>query len=387
MNGRLTRMRRFFSAVGIAAILCLIAAMAGCREEDAGSPAGTAHREARAEALLATLVDAAEPGAAVLVIENGRAVFERGYGVAELRDRRPIDARTNFRLASVSKQFTAAAVMLLVRDGRLSYESRLTDIFPDFSEYGREISVRNLLQHTSGMPDYEDLMPPSAEPESSDPVQIKDDQVLDLLKRTRAPLFPPGTSWKYSNSGYVVLGLIVGKVSGKPFEEFLAERIFAPLKMSGTVAHVRGKNTVSERAYGHGRAQGRWRETDQSPTSATMGDGGIYSSLSDLGRWDDALKRETLFSADEMRSALEPVQVAGTRPVEPDGTPASYGFGWFLNPWKGHTRMWHYGETRGFRTAIERFPREGITVVVLANRSDLDAAELALRTAEIFLRD
>jgi CubicO group peptidase (beta-lactamase class C family) len=373
--------------IGRAAVcLCAIVCLCGCARRDASSPQGDPKAE-RVDAFMSELTSPGEPGAAVLVVENGRVAFERGYGVAELRTGRPIDARTNFRLASVSKQFTAVAIMLLVRDGRLSYESRLTGIFPDFPDFGREITVKNLLQHTSGLPDYEDLMAPIPEPESVDPVQIKDDEVLDLLNRTRAPLFPPGTAWKYSNSGYVVLGLIAEKISGAPFDIFLAERIFAPLKMGGTVAYVRGKNTVSERAYGHGRAQGRWRETDQSPTSATLGDGGIYSSLSDLVRWDDSLNRRTLLGEEDMRTALEPVQVPGAQPVEPDGTPASYGFGWFLNPWKGHTRMWHYGETRGFRTAIHRFPDAGITVVVLANRSDLDAGSLALRTAEVYLRD
>lgn len=386
MNGRLARSRRIPAIVRAAACFCLIAGLAGCGNKRA-APAGAGGRDERTEALFTQAVSGGGPGVAVLVVKNRQVVFERGYGVAELRTGRPIDARTNFRLASVSKQFTAAAVMILVRDGRLGYESRLTEILPDFPEFGREITLRNLLQHTSGLPDYEDLMPPSAEPESSDPVQIKDDEVLDLLKGTRAPLFPPGTSWKYSNSGYVVLGLIVAKISGTPFDEFLAERIFTPLKMGGTVAYVRGKNSVSDRAFGHGRAQGRWRETDQSPTSATLGDGGIYSSLADLVRWDEALNKETLLAGAEMRFALEPAQVPGARPVEPDGTPASYGFGWFLNPWKGHARMWHYGETRGFRTAIHRFPDAGITVVVLANRSDLDAATIALRAAEIYLPD
>ena len=202
-------------------------------------------------------------------------------------------------------------------------------------------------------------MMPAPEPAAGEPVQISDAEVLDSPKTSRTPPLPPGTQWKYSNSGYVVLGLIVAKISGTPFDEFLAERIFAPLKMGGTVAYIRGKNAVSNRAFGHGRTQGGWRETDQSSTSATLGDGGIYSSLADLARWDDALKRGILLSAAEMRSALEPVDVAGVGPVEPDGTPASYGFGWFLNPWKGRARMWHYGETRGFRTAIQRFSRRG----------------------------
>jgi CubicO group peptidase (beta-lactamase class C family) len=370
------------AGVSIFAIACLC----GCAPRDERL-AQADPRTGRVEAFMTELVSPGEPGAAVLVVEGGRTVFERGYGISDLRGGRPIGPRTNFRLASVSKQFTAAAVMLLVHDGRLHYDDRLTDVFPDFPDYGREITLRHLLQHTSGLPDYEDLMPPEAEPGSGDPVQIKDNEVLELLERAKAPLFPPGTSWKYSNSGYVVLGLIVEKTSGLPFDEFLGRRIFAPLKMDRTVAYVRGKNEIADRSYGHSRVEGRWIETDQSPTSATLGDGGIYSSLEDTSKWDEALRLGTLLDAADMREALTPARVNGPPHLESDGTPTAYGFGWFLNPWRGHPRMWHYGETQGFRTSIQRFPEDKLTVIVLANRSDVDAAALALRTAQIYLSD
>jgi CubicO group peptidase (beta-lactamase class C family) len=336
------------------------------------------------DAIFAGLTSPGEPGAAVLVRKDGRTVFERGYGVTDFRTERPIDGRTNFRLASVTKQFTAAALMLLVRDGKLRYEDRLTDIFRDFPAYGRAVTIRHLLNHTSGLPDYEDLMPP---PDPSQPVeenQIADAGVLDLLEKKAAGGFPAGTRWAYSNSGYVVLGLIVAKVSGRPFPEFLSDRIFLPLGMTDTLAYVRGRGEVRRRAYGHTKDAGGWRETDQSPTSATLGDGGVYSSLEDLAKWDDALRLQTLLSESEMRPALEPVSVPEGSPVGPDGAPAVYGFGWFLDPWKGRPRMWHYGETVGFRTAIQRFTRDGLTVVVLANRADFDAAGLALRAAETY---
>jgi CubicO group peptidase (beta-lactamase class C family) len=183
----------------------------------------------------------------------------------------------------------------------------------------------------------------------------------------------------------VVLGLIIEKVSGQPFAEFLCHRIFAPLKMAGTVAYERGKNEVSNRAYGHTKEGDRWNETDQSPTSATLGDGGIYSSLSDLAKWDEALRQHTLLSESEMRPALTPVRVPDGQPTEPNGAPADYGFGWFLNPWRGHARMWHYGETAGFRTAIQRFVDDGLTVIVLCNRADIDAGALALKASEFYL--
>ena len=348
-------------------------------------PAGAGNEAQQVEALFAGLVSDQEPGAAVLIVKDGRVVLEHGYGVMDLRTRHRIDAWTNFRLASVTKQFTAMAVMLLGRDGKLRYGDSLTDIFPDFPEYGRAITIRHLLYHTSGLPDYEDLMPPADPTLPMEQVQIKDAGVLDLLKRQKAGKFAPGTRWAYSNSGYVMLGLVVEKASGRAFAEFLRGRIFAPLKMTGTVAHESGNNDVPDRAYGHTMEDGRWRETDQSPTSATLGDGGVYSSLSDLLKWDEALRRHTLLSELEMRPALTPVRVSEGEPTEPDGTPAEYGFGWFLNPWNGHARMWHYGETAGFRTAIQRFTDDGLTVIVLCNRADLDARALAVQAAGLYL--
>jgi CubicO group peptidase (beta-lactamase class C family) len=207
------------------------------------------------------------------------------------------------------------------------------------------------------------------------------------LKKQNSGKFAPGAKWAYSNSGYVLLGLVVEKISGRTFAEFLEERIFLPLKMTNTLAYEQGTGEVPNRAYGHTKEGGFWRETDQSPTSATLGDGGVYSSLEDLLKWENALRRHTLLSESEMRPALTPVRVPEEPPTEPDGTPADYGFGWFLNPWKGHTRMWHYGETVGFRTAIQRFVDDGLTVIVLCNRTDLDAGGLALKTAAFFLED
>jgi CubicO group peptidase (beta-lactamase class C family) len=274
------------------------------------------------------------PGAAVLVLRNGHKEFEKAYGVSDLRTLRRIDPATNFRLASCSKQFTAMAIMLLVQDGKLHYEDRLTDIFPDFPEYGHVITIRNLLNHTSGLLDYEDLM---AQPDPNIPSdqipQIQDEEVLQLLKHKKTTKFIPGTKWEYSNSGYVVLSTIVAKVSGKPFPAFLQERIFTPLGMMNTVAYVKGKNEIPNRSYGHTKEKGTWHQTDQSPTSATLGDGGIYSSLNDLAKWDQALREYKLLSEVEMKPALTPVQAAGGA-KEPDGKPAEYGFGWFINPTK-----------------------------------------------------
>jgi len=146
---------------------------------------------------------------------------------------------------------------------------------------------------------------------------------------------------------------------------------------------------VPARAYGHTNDAGVWLETDQSPTSATLGDGGIYTSIQDLAKWDDALRNHTLLSANEMVPAITPVMLPGsTQPVPraEDGKPSPYGFGWYLDPYDGHNRMWHSGGTIGFRTMIERFPDDNLTIIVLCNRTDLDPGALSLKVADLFLK-
>ena len=338
------------------------------------------------------------PGLAALVRQNGKTIFERGYGVRDLRSRSAIDAHTNFRLASFTKQFTAMAIVLLVHDGKLRYDEGLGEVFPDFPAYGKYITIRHLLNHTSGLPDYEDLMEMAEKtngPLWSPEKQIQDAEVLELLKQEKSGKFAPGTSWSYSNSGYVVLGLIVGKAWGKPYGEFLRERIFVPLKMNHTIVYQKGKNEVVNRALGHSRENDGLKETDQSSTSATLGDGGIYSNLEDLAKWDDALRNHTLLGEKEIQPALTPVKLNdGSEPrwpTEPNddnlhpGKPVSYGFGWFLDPYNGRQRMWHTGSTMGFRTVIQRYLADNLTVIILANRTDLDPEKLSLQSADLFL--
>ena len=340
----------------------------------------------RLDSIFNYLIAANEPGAAVLVIKNGKPLVQRSYGVIDINSKYRIDSQTNFRLASLTKQFTAMAVILLVHDGKLHYEDYLSDIFPDFPAYGKTITIRNLLNHTSSLIDYEDLMAKPYGGTLPDTVaQIKDAGVLALLKQEKTTNFPPGQHWSYSNSGYAVLAMIVEKLSGKTYGEFLYDRIFAPLGMNQTIAYEKGKNEVRNRAYGYSKENSAWKQTDQSPTSAVLGDGGIYSSLEDLAKWDHALEHHRLLSAAEMQPALTPVQVPDRSVVGPDNKPAEYGFGWFLDSYKSHKRMWHYGETVGFRTAIERFPEERLTVVVLCNRSDIAAQDVALEVADLFL--
>jgi len=343
-------------------------------------------------AIFAGVASAQEPGFAVLVRQNGQTLFEREYGMRDLRSGLPIDAHTNFRLASFTKQFTAMAIMLLVHDGKLHYDDHLTDIFPEFPAYGRTITVRNLLNHTSGLVAYEDLMDKKYAGKSWEEIpQITDAEVLALAEQQTGTKFSPGTHWEYSNGGYCILGTIIARVSGMSYPNFLRSRIFAPLKMDHTVAHVAGKDTVSDRAYGYTHDAGVWLETDQSPTSATLGDGGIYTSLDDLAKWDDALRNHTLLSAAEFQPAITPQNSDAVLVENPDDPskssgkkPAPYGFGWFLDTYRGHARMWHTGSSIGFHTVIERFTENNLTIIILANRTDVDLAALALRTADLY---
>jgi CubicO group peptidase (beta-lactamase class C family) len=359
-------------------------------------PPRATEREVIPAALLQGLVADGEPGLAVLVRSNGRTLFERGYGVRDLGSHKSIDARTGFRLASVTKQMTAMAVMLLVREGKLRYEDTLSATLPGFPAYGGRITVRHLLTHTSGLPDYEQLMEKAERGEAplwTPERQIRDDEVLDLLRKETQGVFAPGTSWAYSNSGYVVLGLIAARAAGQPFADVLRDRIFAPLGMTRTLAYEKGRRDVPDRAYGHTRDGNGFRQTDQSSTSATLGDGGVYSCLEDLAKWDEALRTNALLSEAETTPALTPVRLAdGSAPRWPPGEqggdnllpgrPVAYGFGWFLDAWRGRKRAWHHGETMGFRSVVERFPADGLTVIVLANRGDLDLQVLALEIAE-----
>jgi CubicO group peptidase (beta-lactamase class C family) len=346
----------------------------------------------------ATAIAAPHPGCVERVIQAGTVVVDRSDGVRRLDARQPLDGSTRFRLASLSKQFTAAAILSLVEQGRLSLDDSLADRLPGLPSYTRTITVRHLLTHTAGLPDYEALMesPRYGRGRHYSPVQqISDREVLALLARTTEPDFVAGTRWAYSNSGYVVLGLLVEQVAGTSLAQYLQAQVFRPAGMTATQLHVPHADTVRARAYGHAvDSAGRFRLSDQSATSATGGDGGIYSTVDDLTRWLAALERGDAVPT-HFPAAFTPVTLADggatTWPTVPDednldpGGPVSYGFGWFLDPAFGQPRRWHFGTTEGFRTAIEWFPRARVGSIVLCNRMDVDAKARALANARPYL--
>lgn len=309
------------------------------------------------DALMAEYAKPGMPGASVLVIRDGRVAYMKGYGLADVEKGSPVTGETDFRLASLSKQFTATAVMLLVADGRLRYDDSVAKLVPGLPAYARDVTIRQLLNHTGGLPDYEDFVP------DSQTRQVHDDEIPALIAHASGTKFSPGTQYSYSNSGYVLLGLVVERASGKRFGDFLQERIFRPLGMTGTLAHEESRATVvPRRAFGYTVKAGTIRRTDQSNTSATLGDGGIYTSASDLAKWDRAIERHALVSADAQRLAWTP-------PALPGGANTQYGFGWFVDHDRGGLRLTHHGESRGFTNAIVRYPDRRLTVVVLTNRT------------------
>ncbi len=306
------------------------------------------------------------PGASVMVIRDGKQILTKSYGMADLVKNISVQPKTNFRLASITKQFTATCIMMLVEQGDLSLDDTLTDLFDDFPEYGGSITLRHLLQHNSGLIDYESLMP-------DDYVgQATDRDALALMYDVDSTYFKSGTEYRYSNTAYAMLAMLIEDVSGMTFADFLQERIFGPLGMDGTVAYQKGISTIQNRAFGYTVDNDEVIESDQSSTSAVLGDGGIYTSVRDYFKWDQALYTEKLLSYETLTEMWT-------------GNFGDYGLGWRVDVKEGHRRLHHDGSTSGFRNYIIRYPDEKMTVLVLTNRRGPDVMPLAESIAEIFL--
>jgi CubicO group peptidase (beta-lactamase class C family) len=309
------------------------------------------------------------PGASVMVIHRGKVLMAKAYGLADLEAKTACGTNTNFRLASVTKQFTAMAVMILVERKKLSFDERLTDCVPEFPPYGNRITVRHLLTHTSGLIDYEEVIPKGTE------IPVLDRDVLRLLMRQDKTYFPPGTKYRYSNSAYALLALIVEARSGNTFARFLQANIFRSLKMANTLAYEQGWSVVPHRAYGYSPDGKGFKRTDQSLTSSVLGDGGIYSSVADLYQWDQALYTDKLVSGKTLTLAFTP----GPATDHPD---TGYGFGWFISQYRGLREVWHSGNSMGFTTRIARFPDRKFSVIILTNRNEAKIAEFPHRIAD-----
>jgi CubicO group peptidase (beta-lactamase class C family) len=322
------------------------------------------------DSIFAAYAEPGRPGAGVLVVKDGQVVASRSYGLADVDQRTPASDATNYRLASLSKQFTATAMMLLVRDGRLRLDDRVSDLLPGMPAHGRDVTIRHLLTHTSGLWAYEDFVP------RGQTEQVKDRDVPALIQRAESLYFAPGSTHRYSNTGYALLALIVERLSGQPYAKFLEERIFRPAGMRGTVAFETGISTVPNRAFGYSIRNNAVVPSDQSSTSAVLGDGGVYSSLRDMLAWDRALDARMILLEDELRQAWTPMVLS-------DGTVSRYGFGWFVDREDGTLRLSHHGETSGFTNFILKYPERRLTVLVLTNRRGGAPWDLAARVAAL----
>jgi CubicO group peptidase (beta-lactamase class C family) len=342
------------------ALIGILLLLAGCASGDT--------RRAEAVDALMQRYTGPVPGASLLVLRDGIPLVRRGYGMADLEQGIAATSETNYRLASVTKQFTAASILLLAEDGRLQLDDPIRRWLPSLPLAAGKVTIRHLLTHTGGLIDYEDVMSPETT------VQLRDVDVLHLLEGQDRGYFAPGTNYRYSNSGYALLSLIVEKASGQRFASFLRARIFLPLGMTHTLAFVNGGPVVDHRAYGYTEENGRWLRTDQSMTSAVLGDGGIYSSIDDLARWDAALYDDRLLSDASRKLAFTPW-------TKTDDPTIEYGFGWRIT---GET-LWHSGESVGFRNVIVRYPKRHLTVILLTNRNDPEPYRTALAVAQHYL--
>lgn len=318
------------------------------------------------------------PGAALKIIQSGKVVLTKTYGMADIETMTPVTEQTDFRLASVTKQFTATCVLLLIDEGKISLNTTLSEVFSNFPAYGKKITIKHLLTHTSGLPDYEDFVADSAfHP------QIQDAGVLALLLKTTSGLFEPGEIYQYSNTGYALLALIVEKYSGKTFGQFLKDRIFKPLKMTSSLAYQPGVNEIPNRAFGYSSENGQWKRKDQSSTSAVLGDGGIYTNVEDMAKWDDALFHHTILPAKWQKEAFSYHTLN-------NGDRINYGYGWHLKESSTDGKInYHTGSTTSFRNIIYRIPKTKMTIILLTNRNkpeEEDMVDVAEKVADIFLQ-
>lgn len=311
----------------------------------------------KVDALFSSLSEGLQPGAAVMVIRNGKIVHQAGYGFANLEQQTPITADSAFRLASVSKQFTAMAVMVLAEDGKLSYDDPVSRYLPALVPYDG-VTIRQMLTHTSGLPEYYDVIDSSAGmPRNAD--------ALALLGTIAEPAFAPGDRYEYSNPAYDMLAPLVESASGTDFATFMRERVFEPAGMQNSFIFDHTEPAIPHRVTGYEPDGAGFQLNDYDPLNHIVGSGGMYSTLNDFFRWDQVLYSGNLVSRGTLDEAFTPARLN-------NGESTDYGFGWRIDDYKGARRVRHGGSWVGFRTHIARYPEVGLSIVILSNRADFD---------------
>ncbi len=313
------------------------------------------------------------PGVALLVSRGGKIVQAEGFGLANVELQVPVKPETVFQSGSVGKQFTATAVMMLVEEGKVGLDDPLTKYFADAPVTWKEVTVRELLSHTAGFGDY---------PEKFDfRKDWTEDEELKLVEGI--PLaYPPGTKWDYSNLGFLTLGILIHRVTGEFYGDFLQERIFHPLDMQ-TTRIISEADIVPNRAAGYRLVKGELKNQEWvAPMVNTTADGSLYFSILDLAKWDAALYTEKLLKRSSLDQMWTPAKLKNGQPNK-DG----YGFGWFLEERHGHRVISHDGAWQGFKSAIARYVNDQLTVVVLANLEQAKPGAIAEHVADLYLSD
>jgi CubicO group peptidase (beta-lactamase class C family) len=311
------------------------------------------------------------PGLSLLVARDGKILRAQGYGLASVELQVPVKPETIFQSGSVGKQFTATAVMMLVEEGKIRLDDRITEYIKDAPESWKQVTIRELLSHTAGFTDYPDKFD-----------FRKDYTEADLLKIVEGiPLaFPPGTNWSYSNLGYLTLGIFIHRVTGEFYGDFLQERIFQPLGMT-TTRIISEADIVPNRAAGYRLVKGELKNQEWvSPTLNTTADGALYFSILDLAKWDAALYTERLLKRSSLEQMWTPAKLSNGHPNS-DG----YGFGWSTDTEGGHRLIEHGGAWQGFKTQISRYVDDKLTVVVLTNLESAHPATIARQVAKLYL--
>lgn len=356
--------------LGVTLVLLLVAGCAGS-PPTAQPPADYA---ARIDALFERYATPGSPGVAVMVIHRGDVVHQAGYGLADVEAGLPITPATPFRLASVSKQFFAMATMILAEQGALAYDDPVTRFLPELERFGDRLTVRHLLQHTGGLPNYyrelEERFAGGRMPTNED--------TLQYLAEEGQPLFAPGEQHQYSNPGYEILALVLERASGMPARELLDARIFAPLAMSASVVRDASEPRIDGRALGYARIDGELELDDDHRLNHIIGSGAIYSTLEDLYRWDQALYGDELVSRATLDEAFSPGALD-------NGETFPYGFGWGVDRSGAlGLKLAHSGGWVGFSTHIARFPEQRFSVVVLSNLRRFKGPHYADQIIDLF---
>ena len=308
------------------------------------------------------------PGLSIAVIKDGQVVLVKGYGLANVEHQVPVTPATIFQSGSIGKQFTATAVMLLVEEGKLSLDDRIGKYFSDAPQSWKSITVRHLLTHTSGMGDY----PPDFDLRRD----YTEDELLTTIKSV--PLaYSTGENWDYSNLGYALSGILVRKVTGKFYGDYLAERVFKPLGMT-TARVISESDIIPNRASGYQLVGGELKNQEWvSPSINTTADGSLYLTVLDMAKWDAALYAEKPLKQSSLAQMWTPVKLR-------DGRTRSYGFGWHTEVMHGRRIISHGGAWQGFKSFITRLPDEKLTIVFFANLWQTNEFRLASGLMAIF---